>query len=261
VKVVETIGMNGQVNYTEGLIRAKGIGAAPAKVENIAQARALALRSAKADAFRQLLETVKGVRVSSDTLVENFITTKNEINLKVSGMIHSAGVVDEKYLSDGSVEVTVQMDLTGDLSHLLIPHGEPGTSGMQGNPNVSPRIDGSGTATGIIIDASGLNVRPCMCPQIQTTDGKEVYGSAFVDRNFAVTQGMVGYVKTIDQAMGNTRVTEPPPPNPIVFKAEATVGSLKSDLQISASDASKIQSIKDHLNILQNCRVIIVVGE
>ncbi|MFC1853450.1 LPP20 family lipoprotein [candidate division CSSED10-310 bacterium] len=286
VKVIEPIGTNGWVNYGEGLIRATGIGAAPPDAVNLAQARAMALRAAKADAYRQLLETVKGVRVNSETVVENFITKSDEIRLQVQGIVKGAGVVDTKYLSDGSVEVTLEMSLTGDLSHLMLP-SEPKqpppvipttatttttttttTAPPPTTPDTTtspvptpvPEVTGVGTATGLIIDATGLGISPCMAPKIVTPDGYEVYGSAYVDRNFAVKQGMVGYVRTLDQAKSNTRVSEPPPPNPMVIKAEAAVGKMKTDIQISKDDAVKLQSVKDHLSILQNCRVIFVVG-
>lgn len=277
IQVIEPVGTNGMINYGEGLIRATGIGAAPPNAVNKAQARAMAIRTARVDAYRNLLETVKGVRVSSETLVENFITTSDEIRAQVEGIVKGAGVKDTKYLSDGSVEVTLEMSLNGDLSHLVLPVEqkipEPITITSTDTTTTTttttttidtatpkPDVTGMGTATGIIIDVSGLGIRPCMAPKIVTPDGYEVYGSAYVDRNFAVKQGMAGYVRTLEQAKMNSRVTEPPPPNPLVIKAESVTGKMNTDVQISKEDAVKIQSIKDHLNILQNCRVIFVVG-
>ena len=75
----------------------------------------MAERAAQVVAYRNLLEAVKGVRVDSTTLVENFITTSDVIKTEVSGIIQGSMVMDKKYMSDGSVEITVGMKLTGAL--------------------------------------------------------------------------------------------------------------------------------------------------
>ena len=41
-----------------------------------------------------------------------------------------------------------------------------------------------------IIDAKGLNAKPAMSPKVVDENGQEVYGSAYVSREFAVQQGM-----------------------------------------------------------------------
>ena len=58
--LVENIG-NGSINWTTGVIQAVGIGAPPEKDYGKPQARPLALRAAKLDALRNILEVVNGV--------------------------------------------------------------------------------------------------------------------------------------------------------------------------------------------------------
>jgi hypothetical protein len=117
-EVVERMG-NGAVNWTQGLVTAKGSGAPPKGVTNIAQARLMAERAAKADALRNLLETVKGVRVDSETTVESFTTKSDRVLTRVSGIVIGARIVDTKYLSDGAVEVTMSINLTGKCMIML----------------------------------------------------------------------------------------------------------------------------------------------
>jgi hypothetical protein len=124
-EVVERMG-NGAVNWTQGVVTAKGSGAPPSKgVTNVAQARLMAERAAKADALRNLLETVKGVRVDSETTVESFTTKSDRVLTRVSGIVIGARLVDTKYLSDGAVEVTMSINLTGELLAVMLQELPP----------------------------------------------------------------------------------------------------------------------------------------
>jgi len=117
---VETIGQ-GMINWTSGEVYATGIGAPPPNAVNPAQARAMAERAAQVVAYRNLLEIIKGVRVDSETVVENFMTKSDIIRTKVDGIIKGAMPVKKQYLSDGSVEVTVVMRMKGDFLNAVVP--------------------------------------------------------------------------------------------------------------------------------------------
>lgn len=126
---VETTG-SGKINWTSGEVFATGIGAPPAHPANAAQARAMAVRAAQVVAYRNLLETVKGVRVDSETVVENFMTKSDVIRVSVDGIVKGAQIIKTQYLSDGSVEVLVSMPLKGALMDTIVPErfGAPAAS-------------------------------------------------------------------------------------------------------------------------------------
>ena len=117
---VETVGQ-GMINWTSGEVYATGIGAPPPNAVNPAQARAMAERAAQVVAYRNLLEIVKGVRVDSETVVENFMVKSDIIRTKVDGIIKGAMPVTKQYLSDGSVEITVVMRMKGDFLNAVVP--------------------------------------------------------------------------------------------------------------------------------------------
>lgn len=117
---VETVGQ-GVINWTSGEVYATGIGAPPANAVNAAQARAMAERAAQVVAYRNLLEIVKGVRVDSETVVENFMTKSDIIRTKVDGVIKGAMPFKKQYLSDGSVEITLVMRMKGDFLNAVVP--------------------------------------------------------------------------------------------------------------------------------------------
>ncbi len=112
---------SGRINWTAGLIYATGIGVPPVQSANAAQARAMAERAAFVVALRNLLEIVKGVRVDSETVVENFMVKSDVIRTRVDGVVKGARIVKTQYMSDGAVEVQVVMSLKGALMDVLVP--------------------------------------------------------------------------------------------------------------------------------------------
>jgi len=251
--VEQPVGSTGKVDWTTGVITAVGIGAPPAQPANSAQARAMAERAAQVVAYRNLLEAVKGVRVDSTTLVENFMVTSDVIRTEVSGIIQGAMIMDKKYMSDGSVEVTVGMKLTGALADALLPKGpQTPPTGLTGT--LAPATPGQ-LYTGLIVDARGLGVRPAMAPKILNEDGKEVYGSAWISREYAVREGMVGYLKDPVAAQTNPRVTD----KPLMVKAIKASGDARVDTVITNADAAMLHNAAQNLSMLEKCRVIILV--
>lgn len=75
------------------------------------QARLLAKRAAQVDAYRQLAEQVMGLRITSNTLVKDFVAENDEIATRVNAFLRGAKVVDVQYMEDDSAEVTVELAL------------------------------------------------------------------------------------------------------------------------------------------------------
>jgi hypothetical protein len=94
-----------------------------------------------------------------------------------------------------------------------------------------------------------------MSPKIYDPEGKEVYGSAYVSREFAIQQGIVGYVKTVDQARENDRVKG----NPAVVKAVSAKGPSKADLVLSKEDAEQLKTLSQQQTFMREARVMIVL--
>lgn len=117
---VEMLGQ-GSINWTSGEVYATGIGVPPATAANPAQSRAMAVRAAQVVAYRNLLEIVKGVRVDSETVVENFMTKSDIIRTRVDGIVKGARILKTQYMSDGAVEVVVAMPLAGALMDAIVP--------------------------------------------------------------------------------------------------------------------------------------------
>jgi len=252
-KVAEQAGDKGIINYEDGYVEAIGIGAPPERYLGKPNARPMALRAAKLDAYRNILEVIKGVRVDSNTVVRDFMTESDEIRTSVEGVVRNFTVVDQSYLSDGTVEVTVRMNLSGRLSQTVLPKGpEPEPSAAPAPAPAAPTTD---SVTGLVIDARGLAARPAMSPKIVDENGREVYGSMQVDRQYAIQQGMTGYARDLTAAQSNPRVTS----NPLSVKGIRADGPGKCDIIISNADAAKVRASAETMNYLQKCRVMIVL--
>lgn len=87
-----------------------------------AQARAMARRGALVDAYRQLLEQVKGLQVDSQTYVRDFVTESDVIAADVDEFIKGGRIVDTRFYDDGTAEVDVEItveDLEEELHRIV----------------------------------------------------------------------------------------------------------------------------------------------
>lgn len=74
------------------------------------QARLMAERAARIDALRKLLERIKGLRLTSETLVRDFVTESDQITANSRGLVAGAREVGT-YLHDDELIVEVTMEV------------------------------------------------------------------------------------------------------------------------------------------------------
>ena len=248
----------GSINYSEQMINAVGIGFVPSNAVNAGMARRMALRIAKQDAMRQLIEIVNGVTLTSETTMSGAMVD-DVINTKVQGFIRGARPVGQpKYLSDTSVEMEYSVPMSG-ISDIVLPPVTVPANNQSANNNSGttsqPNAPQTGGVTGVIIDARGLNARPAMAPRILDQNGNSIYGPGKYSRKYAVENGVAGYSKTLEAAQKDQRVMG----NPVVVKGVATSGTNKTDITISNADVSKIDMANRNYKVLNDCRVLILI--
>lgn len=246
----------GSINYSDRTIQATGIGFIPENVINAGQARRAALRIAKQDAMRQLIEIVNGVVVTSETTMSNAMFD-DVIKSQVQGAIRGARQVGEpRYLSDTSIEVTYEVPMSGISDVVTPPSGflptDPTGTAPSAVEQVGPTTSG---ITGLVIDTRGLGIRPAMSPRLLDQNGGVVYGPGNYTREYAIQNGVAGYAKGLDRAQADDRVKG----NPLVIKGVSASGANKADVVIANSDVMKIQSANSAHNVLRDCRVIFVL--
>jgi hypothetical protein len=246
---------SGAVNWENRTIIATGIGAPNPDIAQAAQ-RPGAIRAAQIIALRNAMETVKGIYLNSSTTVMNFMTTNDVVSTQVSGYIKGFQQKErERYMNDGSVEVTMEIPLDGigGLTDMLLGkslNDQPSIKQFDGKKAKKEMI-----FTGLIIDCKGLKLKPSLSPQVLDEDGREIYGSAYISKEWAVKYGMVGYSKAVEDAVKLERVGG----TPGKITALKASGQNGTDVIISNTDASDVRSAAKNLKFLSECRVVFIV--
>ena len=242
---------DGTVNWADGTVRATGTGVPPTGVP-APQARLMAKRAAVADAYRLLAEAVNGVKVDAETLVKNYVTESDTIKTKVSAMIKGAKIVDEKRMSDGSYEVTMEISMYGEdgLSEAVL-------GDKIGDGSSVKYSEVTGGKTGLIVDARGLKISPAMSPKIIDDKENELYGTfATIDADYVVENGIVDYASSLDEAKKSGRAGS----DPIIIKGEkAGNDAFKANVIVKASDADEVRKANSEPHFLEGARVVIVI--
>lgn len=248
-KCLETT-KTGCIDWSRGYAIGVGFGKAPNRM--------MAERIAQLIAQRNLLEMIKGVNLNSSTTVKESALESDVIRTQISGRLQGLVPVDKtRFYSDGSIGVKYKASLFA-----MVPEkayraqsGPPKELDPPQAPAAGSALNSGAAYTGLIIDARGTGVRPAMSPKIYDPRGREVYGSAYVSREFATSQGMMGYVKSVQAARGTDRVKG----NPALIKALEARGANKADLVISQADADALRVISKQQTFLKESRVMVVL--
>lgn len=243
----QPVGSKGGIDYSQRVIVTKGMGLPGGIGGRMGQ-----IRAAIMDAQRNYLEVVKGAYLNSTTTMEAGMLTGDIVTSKVEGLVRNFTPVDTTYWDDGTIEVTLHFAMEGQFLDAAMPK-TMGT--VTAAPSYSTPANKGGVYTGLIIDARGLGIRPALAPKVVDQNGKEVYGSSYVSREFAIQQGMVGYAKDPAAAQGSDRVA----PTPLFVKGVRADGPNRTDVVISDQDAASLFSMSQNLNFLRQCRVMILV--
>jgi len=226
------------------MLNATGSGAPDLKAPNAASARLGAERAAKLDALRNILEAVRGMRVTGNQTGASELDKNAELKAKVEGVVRNFKVMDTKYYSDGGVDVIVQVPVDGVLLDTLVPD-----VGKAAPAVTDPK---AGDPTGLVVDAKGLGAVAALAPRLLGDDGKEIYGADRVTHEAAQARGIAAYAKSLDEAMRDSRVGA----NPLLVRAARAAATQSADLIFGADEANKVQKLA---SLLAAGRVIIVV--
>jgi len=283
----------GQIDWSQGqnsAIEAVGIGLPPENAHTSAQAKLLARRAAVVDAYRNLLEMTQEIQVDSETTMKDLMIENDTVKTQVSGIIQGAKIKSEKQMSDGSYRVVLTLNLFGEnsLAAIALPKVmpsqvtpfptpiQPVTPYVSIQPTVQtieqPAVQPQGpvvnpvtqqltpvvapyTPSGVIVDARGLGLEATYSPAIYDTTGRAIYGTNFIDPDFAIKYGMTDYAPTpelVEEAQnGRSRAGT----LPIIVKAVGLKGNNHSVI-ISQVDADKILAANQIGKFLNQCEVV-----
>jgi hypothetical protein len=255
----------GSIDWSSGAFISSGVGLPPKKkAANSHNDREKAFNSSKTQAIKNMVALVMATRIDADSSVRDIASKNDHVMAKVENLINASKVVKQEYLSDGTVEIQLRMNMYGGFAQLILPKEieqietiktvSAGEKESSGSDSVSPPDEVTNNFTGLVVDAIGTQALPAMVPAIVNENGKQVYGSAFVSREFAVQQGLCRYMTITESALKSAIVGS----NPILVKGLRAEGTDRSTIVISNTDASRLLSKSENLAFLKQCRVIIV---
>lgn len=255
-----TFAAESKIDWSGNYITVTGYGAPPAHSINIGQARMMARRAAVVDAYRQMAEIVNGVQVDSETTVRDMVVENDLIKTKVTGLVRSARVVEERQV-EGGYEVTMTVPLfgvSGSVAASVLPQNTTKESfPMPAMSRTTPPLDGMSTGssaanptnytiqregiyTGLVIDCHGLGLKPAMSPVIKNANLESIYGYKNLDYNYVIANGMASYAHNMSQA---TRAGS----HPLVLRAEKLVGmGVNPVLSMRDADKALIENQATH---------------
>ncbi|MEW5767464.1 MAG: hypothetical protein AB1797_07520 [bacterium] len=108
--------VNGSLNWSKGLVSAKGYGVPPADAPTPEVARLLAFQAAKVEAQANLLEITAGVHITATSTVKDYMIADRVIETKVEGVLKGAKEIKMEFLEEEQmavVEVAVFLEEIG----------------------------------------------------------------------------------------------------------------------------------------------------
>lgn len=253
---------DGSINWGGGKIAATGFSLPPKKTTGEQTAAAEALSAARKKAVAALAGLTGGLRLSGGQTIADTMAKTPSIAEKVDEMVRSAPVIQQNFRSDGAAEIIIELSLYGGFAQLILPedirHFEAiqSVQANQEKANAGTKAKAGGRPFGgLVIDARGLDVKPAMMFAVLDENGKPVYGSAYVSREYAVQWGMAAYVTRIPAGKAYPRVS----PRPLIIKGLRAVGAARTDIVISNADAAKLKGAVENLILLRQGRVAVVI--
>ena len=250
---------DGCIDWANGVFYAVGFGVPNTKFKSAAQRNYSAQVAAEQVAMRNLLRLVETTLLDSETTVQDGMLESDRIRTKIKGKIRHVQMVGApRYMSDGSVNVTMKMQMREVVKVLA---EDPGIKAFSAPQEIqTPQALGSastasGVFTGLLIDARGTEISPALSPKVLNEDGDVIYGFADVDREFSLEQGMMGYLKDPQAARSNERIKD----RPFEIKALHSSGKNNADLVISNADGVRLRQMNREQSFLREARVMVVL--
>lgn len=235
--------------FQDGKVIVMGEGVASLKAKG-GKARLMALRAAKADAYRKLLEFVQGVSLTG----ENTISDQVDIKTKVQGIVRGAVEVKSDY-DDGVGLVYLELAITGEdsLSSQLLP--QLITTDSVNRFSSTMKFEEGKSFDGLIVNVQGTEFKPALLNNILTKDGKVVYEPSVVSPSVLALRGAAEYTNDIGKA--KAALEERGSKNPLIVNGESIVNV--TDVVVSLDSANSIISSNKDGNFLESAKVVFVL--
>lgn len=255
--------IEGRVYWGENLLIAYGESAATEGLTDPVQRRLMGFRAAKAAAYRNLLVLAGEVQIDAETKAGAAMAGNDTLRSRIAAIVRAARVNPGSNREiDGVYRLALQLNLLDDFADAVLPaltSDPPARAFASGlTDTLAPYIPAA-PYTGLLVDARGLALRPCMAPRIVGKNGGVLYGVGSVERHQATRMGVVGYYDDMEEAASSDRLGGEEA-DPLIVKAVDVAGSLSGDVVLGDEDALRLYLASEESNLLGGCRVALVIG-
>lgn len=168
------------------------------------------------------------------------------MSMAVSGMC-SAQTLDNAQVVDNNVknEVVASQAMVADAK-------------VVSNDNVKQSEEQCLGYTGVIVDAKGMGLETTFAPAIYDVNGRIIYGLTSLNKDLAMSKGMVQYASDVQMAIDDSRADS----NPLVVKAllvrDGKNSANRVNVVVSIEDAEKILVENEKSGMLDKLAVVFV---
>lgn len=269
VPLVQGVGQ-GRINWFDGVLTSTAQGEVPPVFSQEAgDTEAVARRVALMKARRAIWASLQGLTVDNARTVEDLLQGNTNIGDELRGIVHNSRVFDSVRLGGGVQEVTVGIDIHGELARTVLPEmiwvdqsqtvssaGASQTAGASASvANSQERQINARGFTGLVVDARGLKVRPAILPRFYDLEGSEFYGPGIADKAMGLQRGLASYTVRL----GSREMEERVGPRPLHLRAMGVKGRHRCDLVLESVRAAQLLASPQTRESLRNCRVLILI--
>jgi hypothetical protein len=259
--------------FKAGYLLVSGLGVGGDRAHR-GQKEVMAIRAAQILAYRELLESIQGITISSETTVANAMAD-DKVRVAVEGVVRGAQTVSKSYDPQkdvATVYVRLPIKGSGSVMEMLLPHlktvipppSEPSPSYTPPTdappaPGPTPAPDSPRAAVpsvdGLIVDVTGHLFRPALINRILTEHGEVLYDPSKIAQEILVERGSGDY--TTDTGKAKAILSERGSRNPMTIRAKGV--ARRTDVQVSKEDATAIFTANQEKSFLEGAKVVFVL--
>ncbi|MED5369892.1 MAG: hypothetical protein VX899_02650 [Myxococcota bacterium] len=227
----------GHVDWTRGVLVVTASGepsAGAPKALEITEQQALNRLQAR------VLEEQRLVRLSSQQSVGQRMQEGDELSAMLMDSAGNFTISEARYYASGRVELTAELPLQSWLRPVLVAeaHGKP--------------AEGSSEYSGVVIDARGLSLRPCLSPRVLDREGEVLYSLSELSPDTAKDQLPVAWVGDPADGEAIGRAGD----NPLFLSADSAARG--GDVVLDPEAAQRFSEAVKSGDLLASARLVIV---
>ena len=250
------------LDWTNGILTVFGEAAAAADLTDPARRRLAGFTAARETAYRNLAVIAGEVPVDADTKVHGATLADNHLAVKLDRLAKAARVdLRSRQERGGLYRLALKLNLRGRFSDAVLPDSTlellpPGELSLADSLLLFTTQE---TYTGLVVDARGTGLKPCMSPRILDASGRVIFSARHADRNCSVYDGVAGYENDLQRAAKSSRVGGARA-RPLVVEADGSSGTFSGDATVSRDVGTRVLMAAVESDFLSQCGVVFVLG-